>query len=78
MKYIVDTISDGYAVLETENKNNLTVKESDLPVGTREGSILISDNGKFVLDKYSEDARRKKLFAMKQKIMNRNNSQNNQ
>ena len=64
MKYVVDRIDRGRAVLESDTGERLAVKASLLPEGTREGSCLTETDGVFHPDPTREKKRRKKLFGM--------------
>ena len=66
MKFYVDRIEDGIAVLEDAAQERLRVPVADLPEGTREGSSLFFRDGGYVLDSEDERARRHKMFLLLQ------------
>lgn len=70
MKYIVDRIVNGIAVLETEG-SFVEVEITLLPVDVKEGSVLRKENGCFFVDSDSEAERRKRLFLLQQKLKNK-------
>ena len=64
MKYTVDRIGEGRAVLESETGERLVIEASLLPEGAREGSCLTETDGVFLPDPVRERKRRKKLYRM--------------
>ena len=64
MRYTVDRIGEGRAVLESETGERLVITASLLPEGAREGSCLTETDGVFLPDPAREKKRRKKLFRM--------------
>ena len=62
MKYTVDRIGEGKAVLESETGVRRVIEASLLPETAREGSCLMETDGVFHLDAARESKRRKKLF----------------
>ena len=64
MRYTVDRIGEGRAVLESETGERLVLDASLLPEGTREGSCLTETDGVFRADPVREKKRKKKLFRM--------------
>ncbi len=62
MKYTVDRIGEGKAVLESETGERRVIDLSLLPETAREGSCIIETDGAFHLDAARESKRRKKLF----------------
>lgn len=56
----VDRIENGIAVIDEGGKRT-DIPLSELPEGTREGSLLKRENGKLVLDTETEKALREKL-----------------
>ena len=63
MRYTVDRIGGGIAVLETETGERRTVEASILPENVKEGDCLTEADGIFSLDAERTSARRKKLHA---------------
>ncbi len=56
----VDRIENGIAVIDEDGKRT-DIPLSELPEGTREGSLLKRENGKLYLDTKAEKALREKL-----------------
>lgn len=69
--YSVDRVANGLAVLEDDAGISCTVPLADLPVGTKEGSILrLTDMG-YVLDTAIENERRNKVLSLQEKLRNK-------
>lgn len=68
MKYTVDRIVSGIAVLEKEDLSHIEVPVSSLPEGTKEGSVLLFDGSVYSFD-FDEEAERKRQIAEKQKLI---------
>lgn len=64
MKLIVDRIEEGVAVLEKEDMTHIHINLSELPEGTKEGSVLAFDGASYVLDSDEEEKRRKRILEM--------------
>lgn len=71
MKYTVDRIEDGVAVLEDDMLSMLPVPCCLLPEGAREGSLLSFDGENYVLCADEEAARRRRLFDLQKKLLNK-------
>lgn len=72
MKWAVDEIIDNIAVLENiETLEKLEVDISLLPYFVHEGSILISQDNKYILDE-TEEERRRRLIEEKFKRLRSN------
>ena len=63
MKYTVDRVSEGVAVLETETGERRALELAKLPENIREGDCLTEADSIFSLDAERTSARRKKLHA---------------
>ena len=63
MKLIVDRITENIAVLEKEDLTHVEVEMSALPQGTKEGSVLRYEDGRYLLDPVFEEERRKQVLA---------------
>ena len=74
MKLIVDRITQGIAVCETEDQTFIKLPLSHLPENTREGSVLIALDGVYTLDTAEEAARRKALFALQNQLFDEDDS----
>ena len=68
MRFYVDRIENGFAVLEDAAQDRLRVALRELPEGTREGSSLFLRDGKYVLDTEDERARRHRMFMLLQSM----------
>ena len=68
MKYTVDRIGEGKAVLEDGTGGRLVIDAALLPPGAREGSCLTETDGVFRPDPAREAARRKKLFRFLRRL----------
>lgn len=62
MRYVVDRVEEDIAVLECiSNKEKKEVNKSILPEDIRDGSIVIFNNDKYILDKSFEEERRESI-----------------
>ena len=76
MKFSVDRIEEGIAVLENFNsKEIIEVEISELDFVIFEGNILVYENGIFSLDKSEEELRRE---ALRERLNNLKKSENNE
>lgn len=66
IKYTVDRVEDGIAVLEKEDLSHVELKVSEIPFTVKEGNVLLFDEGKFILD-FSEEEERRKTILEKQR-----------
>ena len=57
---VIDRFEGEYAVIETEN-GMISVKRSLLPDDSREGDVLIYENGSFVTDRETSAERRRAM-----------------
>jgi len=62
MRYIIDRFEDGLAVLEKEDGALEHIPMQELPEDVREGSVLLCENGAWILDPQAEAERRARLF----------------
>lgn len=69
--YSVDRIEDGLAVLEDDAGVFFTVRIDDLPVDTKEGSVLRSTYTGFILDSAIENERRNKALSLQEMLRNK-------
>ena len=66
---IVDRIENYIAVCETEDGNFINVDINLLPIGIKEGSIILKDkNNKYRLSNDDEMKRRQKLFDIQNEL----------
>ena len=70
-KLIVDRIVGDIAVLEKEDRSHVEVSLSEINLDIKEGRVLLFDGSVYTADKESDDARRKKLFEMQERLKNR-------
>ncbi len=70
-KLIVDRIIGDIAVLEKYDRSHIEVSLESIGFEVKEGSILLFDGVAYTADKESEDERRRKLFAMQEKLKKR-------
>ncbi len=63
MKYTVDRVSEGVAVLETETGERRSLGLAKLPENVKEGDCLVEMNGIFTLDAERTSRRKRKLHA---------------
>ena len=73
MKYAVDRIEEDIVVLENIKTGEiLEVSISNLPKGIHEGSILVKDNDKFLIDLDTEKERRESLRERLERLKGNN------
>jgi len=72
MRYVIDRITDGKAVLEDENAEHIVIDASLLPQSAREGSVVIEKDGVYISDITEEKRRRRRLYLMLNKLRGRN------
>ena len=70
-KLIVDRVTDGFVVLEKEDRTNIQVSVEEIGFQVKEGNVLNFDGEKYSSDISEEVARRKRIFEMQQKLKNR-------
>lgn len=68
MFYSIERIERDNAVLIDDNGNKTVVSISNLPKEIKEGNILKSVNGEFVLDSSEEKKRRKNISSLQKKL----------
>ena len=64
MNLSVDRIVEGIAVCENDDGEILKINLCELPEGTREGSMILFENGEYFLDNETESQRREELFDL--------------
>ena len=67
-KLIVDRIVGDIAVLEKEDRSHIEVEVYLIGLQIKEGSVLLFDGEKYTPDINEEEARRKKIFEMQQRL----------
>lgn len=76
MKYVIDKIIDNIAVLENLNDNSkIEIDIKNLPKNIRDGSIVLFDNGKYILDLNLEDERRRLLKNRLNRLVGKSDEQ---
>lgn len=72
MKYYVDRIEEGVAVMDNDLGEQIKVPLSRLPDGIRDGSVLERDeNGIFTHNEDAEAQRRKEMSERLRRLKNR-------
>ncbi|MDF2887456.1 MAG: hypothetical protein K0R23_1841 [Lacrimispora sp.] len=61
MQYIIDRIEQEIAICEEESGRTVTFSLEELPMGAREGDVLLKINGTFQIDEEETNQRRKKM-----------------
>ncbi len=73
MKYAVDRIEEDIVVLENIKTNELLeVNVKDLPKDIHEGSILVKEDDKFIIDLDTEKERRESLRERLERLKGNN------
>lgn len=67
-KLIVDRIVGDIAVLEKDDRSHIEVPLADIGLEIKEGSVLLFDGAGYAADNDSEDARRKRIFEMQERL----------
>ena len=71
MMFYVDRIEENLAVVQREDGVPGFIFRKELPEGTREGSVLICEDGAYRLDEEKEKARRREMYRRLQKLKKR-------
>ena len=66
---IVDRVEEGIAVLEKENLTHIYVNISELPDGTKEGTVLMFDGTTYTIDTEEEERRRKRMLELQSRLL---------
>ncbi len=69
MKYKVDRITEDIAVLEDENCEHIKVNLSELPKGTKEGSVVMMIENQFILNKTETNSDRSRIYQKQMQIL---------
>ncbi|MBQ8502806.1 MAG: DUF3006 domain-containing protein [Clostridia bacterium] len=75
MKYTVDRITDGVAVLEKEDMSHVEVSVKLLPYNIKEGSILVFDGSSYTVDHTLEAERRRMLLQKQEDLLKKSKKQ---
>lgn len=68
MKFIVDRITEGFAVLEAADLSHIEIEINKLPDGTKEGTVLLFDGENYTVDADEEALRRQRILE-KQRML---------
>ena len=71
MTFYVDRLEGSIAVVQREDGVLGLILRKELPEGTREGSVLINEDGSWRLDEEKEKARRRAMFRRLLKLKKR-------
>lgn len=71
MRFTVDRIEEGIAVLEKEDLTHIDISLENLPQGVKEGSILLFDGVNFIIDTNSESNIRKSMLEKQNLLFKR-------
>ena len=61
MHYIIARFEETLAICETEPRHTITGPRTDLPASTKEGDVLVLQDGIWELDTEATDERRRKI-----------------
>lgn len=64
----VDRIENGFAVCENEDLSTVLIELSKLPKGTKEGSVLLFENGEYSINRSEEERRRKHILELQDSL----------
>ena len=73
MNYTIDRIEDDFAVLEAEDMTRREIPAAELPAGAKEGSVLSFDGEFFTLFSVEDEARRRRIIALQNKLRKKKN-----
>lgn len=68
---VIDRIENGIAVIEDGDKM-FELSTAALPDGAKEGSVLIYQEEKYIIDKASESTMKKSMKEMEKKLIKKN------
>lgn len=71
-QYIIDRIEDGFAVLETEEKEHLCFPVKNFPDAIREGDVLIWEENGFRIDTGLTEQRRERIAERLERLFSKN------
>lgn len=70
-KLIVERIEEGIVLLERQDKTLIKEIKENIGFDVKEGSVLNFDGVRYSADEDSEAQRRRKIFELQQKLMER-------
>lgn len=68
MKVIVDRFEGEYALCEKEDRTMMDVPKKDLPVGVKEGDVLVIGDGSIIIDSSETERRKENINKMMDKL----------
>ena len=68
MKYIVDRRENGFAVCEDNEMNVVNIPLDVLPGEVKEGSVLLFEDGKYILLPDEAEERRQRILSLQDDI----------
>lgn len=68
MKFTVDRIVEGIAVLEREDMSHIEVAVEKLPTGVKEGNVLVFDGVAYHIDIDAETVARERIINKQRSI----------
>lgn len=68
MKLTVDRITEGIAVLEKEDMSHIQISLDKLPLGVKEGNILVFDGAAYHIDAEAEASARERIICKQRSI----------
>lgn len=66
-EYIIDRLEENFAICENEQKEMVKIEISVLPKNVKEGTVLIYENGKYII---SEEKTKRRKEKIKEKMKN--------
>ncbi|MBQ5968508.1 MAG: DUF3006 domain-containing protein [Clostridia bacterium] len=66
MQWIIDRVTEGVAVCETEDGAHVRLRAAYLPAGAKEGSVLRLTEAGLALDREAEAALREEVFRLQE------------
>lgn len=70
----VDSIEDGYATCEDDNRDKWEINIKKLPNGIKEGDVvLIKDDGKILIDDKEKKIRQNAAISLLEKVLHSKN-----
>lgn len=71
MKFVVERISEDFAILEKDDLSRIQVDISLLPSGLKEGNVLFYDGKEYHIDAEAEEQIRKRIVQKQRSIFKR-------
>ena len=69
MMLIVDRVEGDIAVLEKEDMTHIYTNISELPDGTKEGTVLAFDGTVYTIDTDEEERRKKRMLELQSRLL---------